>query len=665
MKNNNITCILPDSDGNTWYSSLTNGLLFENKSQVWRRLQLPVLPDGDIVQCLLYDDGNFITSSRLGNIIFKKNGEQQYSALAQLPGAFGAIESIQKAGRDRFFILTSRVLFLLDKATRKLSVVDSNSVKSVAIAGRNLLLAVSHGLIVKYNTLVNGNAGDSFWVKTGFIYEASISPRYKTLRSRAVLFDSLTKVTYISFTSGLLKVKNGIEKPVLYNQMPLYVSSMVMSDGKIYAGTFNNGLFMIDKDSVRKVENDTESPLDAIIKLKNCWHHIWLFRTQDIEILDKHTGRLSNIYPLPVKVADILDVEEDSLNIYLATTKGLFTLPVNTNIQTNKKNITLLYALVNNKDTLFDADNVLRNSENNLLFRLAIPVYEDAGKVHFKYQLTNGGSDTAWYYTRDAQRDIQFNALKPGSYTFKAIAVKGNEIISTSPLVYCFSITKPWYNTWLFYILAALFIIFITIGIQQYRLKQIVKVERIRRKIASDLHDDIGSTLSSINVYSEIAKNEDDNKEYIATIQQNTVSIINNLDDLVWNINPKNDLLENMVVRMRQFAEPLLAEKGIECTFSITSDNLQASITPDARTNIYLLFKEAVNNTVKHSYATACTINILQKGKWLTLTVADNGKGFDSKLVNKHRNGLHNMRQRAADIKGPWPLTVRPGKVLL
>jgi len=650
LKNGDITCILPDDNGSTWYSSLTEGLQFEDKSQVWRRVPLLILPTDDIVKSMLYDGDNLIACSRLGQIISKKSNEKQYSRIGVIPGAFGTVEGIQKAGKDKFFIHASRMLYILDKTQKKLSIADSNSIKSVAIAGKNLLMAASFGLIIKPNTLHTANTTDSFFVTTQFIRPPMSSPRYKELRCRAVLFDSSTKETYASFSSGLVKVKNGVETPVLYNETPLYASSMVMSDGKIYAGTFNNGLFIIGEDSVVKVKNDTESALDAITKIKNCRYHIWLFRTQDIEILDKKTGHIANIYPLPVKAGDVLDAEEDSLNIYLATTKGLFSMPVNASIHENKKSITLINVLINNKDTLLENDNTLQNSENNLLFRLAIPVYNNAGKLHFKYQLTNGDADTAWYYTHDGQRDIQFNALRPGSYALTVIAVKDNEVISDNPLIYRFTIARPWYNTWPFYILVALIIVSITIAIQQYRLRQVLKVERVRRKIASDLHDDIGSTLSSINVYSEIAKKEDDNKEYIATIQQNTLSIINNLDDLVWNINPKNDVLENMIARMRQFAEPLLTEKGIECTFNIDADNLQTAISPDVRTNIYLLFKEAVNNTIKHSNCTVCRISISQKGRLLTLAVADNGKGFDSALINKHRNGLYNMQQRAADI---------------
>jgi signal transduction histidine kinase len=483
----------------------------------------------------------------------------------------------------------------------------------------------------------------------------------KLLRCRAVIFDTFSNSLLASFTDGLQRIKNNSITQVLYKDQSLYSSSMVSVGKKIYVGTFNSGLFIIDAYSVKKITNGSESSLDAIVKLKRCNNHIWVFRAQDIEMLDANTDKFVNIFPLPVDATEVTDVEEDNANIYLASHKGIYTIPIAENAKVIKEDASLLYLLVNNTDTVFNSNISLASNKNNLLFRLAIPVYENAERLHFKYRLLNGSDEGAWYYTGDAQRDLQFNALKPGSYTLEIIAIKDNEIISNKPLLYQFSISQPWFNTWWFYTGIIIIIIGASFALQQYRLKQILKIERIRRKISNDLHDDIGSTLSSINVYSELAKTGGDNKEYITTIQQSTISIINNLDDLVWNINPKNDVLENMVARMRLFAEPLFTEKNIECVFVVEADNPQASITPDLRTNIYLLFKEMINNVLKHSGCSVCNVYITQKGKAFSLAVKDNGKGFNQKVINRHRNGLSNMQQRAKDIKGSIIVNSNPG----
>jgi signal transduction histidine kinase len=187
-------------------------------------------------------------------------------------------------------------------------------------------------------------------------------------------------------------------------------------------------------------------------------------------------------------------------------------------------------------------------------------------------------------------------------------------------------------------------------------------VERLRRKISSDLHDDIGSTLSSINIYSELAKHEEDNKPYIETIQQHTKSIINNLDDLVWSINPRNDTISILADRMRAFAEPFLAAKNIACDFVVDIPDEESTLSLDRRQHVYLLFKEMVNNVVKHSQCSYCRIQFIQKGKHVYLSVRDNGRGFN--VTNNHtsRNGLHNLNERTRQLKGHLLVESSPGK---
>jgi signal transduction histidine kinase len=191
--------------------------------------------------------------------------------------------------------------------------------------------------------------------------------------------------------------------------------------------------------------------------------------------------------------------------------------------------------------------------------------------------------------------------------------------------------------------------------------RQLVKMERMRRKISNDLHDDIGSTLSSINVYSQLAKSEPGNNIYIDTIQNNAVSIINSLDDLVWNINPSNDALGQLITRMRLFALPLLHEKGIECIFKTKLSERNVELAPNVRANIYLLFKEIVNNVIKHSGCSQCSIYIIQKGRFLRLTVTDNGRGFNIKNTNQHRNGLRILSERAKELSGGVAINSQPG----
>lgn len=161
------------------------------------------------------------------------------------------------------------------------------------------------------------------------------------------------------------------------------------------------------------------------------------------------------------------------------------------------------------------------------------------------------------------------------------------------------------------------------------RVAQVMRLERVRRGISSDLHDEIGSTISSINIYSELAKSDPHNEPYLQLIQENTREVIGKLDDLVWSINPKNDSVPQLVARMRLFAEPVLQGAGIQPHFVVQNEVPQLELSLEIKRNLYLVFKELVNNVVKHSAARNCYIDLSMKSGRLWLTVSDDGVGFD------------------------------------
>jgi signal transduction histidine kinase len=190
----------------------------------------------------------------------------------------------------------------------------------------------------------------------------------------------------------------------------------------------------------------------------------------------------------------------------------------------------------------------------------------------------------------------------------------------------------------------------------RYRLKQELNEQVLRNQISSDLHDEIGSTLSSIDVNSRIALLKMEDRETVSgqlqKIQQNTRSIMDNLSQIVWSINPNNDSLEKLIFRMKDFAAEILEPLGIQYAFHQGSNFSEFNLNPIFRKNIYLIFKEAVNNSAKYSKATEVAISLEVKNNLLFIEIADNGKGFElQKEINKS-NGLQNMESRAKQIQG-------------
>jgi two-component system, NarL family, sensor histidine kinase UhpB len=199
---------------------------------------------------------------------------------------------------------------------------------------------------------------------------------------------------------------------------------------------------------------------------------------------------------------------------------------------------------------------------------------------------------------------------------------------------------------------ALIFLSFIILN--NFRVRNKLKLQTLRNKIASDLHDDVGSTLSSIAIFSEVAQQQ--SKEVIPmlnTISDSARNMLDAMADIVWTINPENDQFEKIILRMRSFAYQLLGAKKIHFEFDADETAGKMKLPMDVRKNLYLIFKEATNNLVKYSEASKASFKIKGEKNYLTLLIRDNGKGFDTNAISQG-NGLKNMRKRAQEIKAKF-----------
>ena len=196
---------------------------------------------------------------------------------------------------------------------------------------------------------------------------------------------------------------------------------------------------------------------------------------------------------------------------------------------------------------------------------------------------------------------------------------------------------------------------------RNHRTRQQLRLQTLRNKIASDLHDDIGSTLSSISIFSQMAQQQSkDVVPLLETIGENSRKMLDAMADIVWTINPENDQFEKIVLRMRSFAFELLGAKNIDFEFIADEDVTKMKLSMDVRKNLYLIFKEATNNMVKYSGADKAVFAIRGEKNNLILSIRDNGKGFDQ-LRFVTGNGLKNMRKRAEEIGATFVIDSKPG----
>ena len=188
------------------------------------------------------------------------------------------------------------------------------------------------------------------------------------------------------------------------------------------------------------------------------------------------------------------------------------------------------------------------------------------------------------------------------------------------------------------------------------RTKRLLEIEKVRNNIARDLHDDMGSALSSINILSQVAlvEKNGNTQSYLQRIGDQSARMMEDMGDMVWSINPRNDSMSQVLIRMREFASEIFELKNIEYQF--TENGIEhVTLNADQRKNLFLIFKESINNVAKYSQATTVEINIEQQDQTLIMSIKDNGQGFDEQKI-KAGNGLRNLRERAKEISATLEL---------
>lgn len=306
-------------------------------------------------------------------------------------------------------------------------------------------------------------------------------------------------------------------------------------------------------------------------------------------------------------------------------------------------------------------------SERMITFTFACMDHTAPLKNTFRYRLDNFSTDWVEVGT---QHEATFTNLDPGTYTFRVQGRNSAGVWDERGAAMQLIITPPWWGTWWFRILAALLITAGVVAFYRYRLAQAVKVVRVRERIARDLHDEIGSTLSSVSLFSSVAQKKAAGKapeasELLGRITDSTTQVLEAMNDIVWAVNADNDDMVSVIKRMHAFAVSVTEARGCELHLNADEELKSWRLGMTQRKNLYLIFKEAVNNAMKYSGCLNLRVDLMRDRSAIVLRVADDGKGFDTNALNERvggGNGLGNMRNRAAEIPGTLSITSATGK---
>jgi len=352
-------------------------------------------------------------------------------------------------------------------------------------------------------------------------------------------------------------------------------------------------------------------------------------------------------------------------NIYLGSLGCIFKInPDNILKNTRPPSVFISDFKVFNKDYGIHQGQTIELNYNQNYFSLAYAGlnYTEPNLNRYAYKME--GLDNNWI-NAGSRRNVSYANLDEGTYIFKVKACNNEGVWNNVPAKLTLIIKPPFWHSWWFYVLSAIVVLSALYTVYRYNLNQLeIRIE-LRDKIARDFHDELGSTLSSISLYSEMAMNDNfankkRTKFILSLIGESSRSSVSAMQDMIWTIQPKNDSIQEVVYRMREFAYPLAELKNIKLTLNVEEDMQKLLLSMDARKNIYLIFKEALNNSFKYASASHITINITKQHHRLILEVRDDGEGFD--LWNASTgNGIKNMRKRAEQIGGKLVVKSRKG----
>jgi len=261
---------------------------------------------------------------------------------------------------------------------------------------------------------------------------------------------------------------------------------------------------------------------------------------------------------------------------------------------------------------------------------------------------------------------VNYAALAPGTYHFlvKAVTSDGGESPVAARLD--FLVLPPVWRRWWFEALAMALVAAAGFAAHRYRVAQAVSVERIRTAIATDLHDDIGSSLAQIAILSEVARvnangagRPGEPLERVAILAR---EVVDSMGDIVWSIRSEAHGMESLVRRMREFALDLLSSQGVDFELRTLDMGKPAELSMQARRQVFLIFKECIHNAARHSRCTAVMAELKMADREAILTVQDNGTGLRSEDKTTSGTGISNIGKRSAELGGTMELTSKPGE---
>jgi ligand-binding sensor domain-containing protein/two-component sensor histidine kinase len=645
-----------------------------------------------ITQCGLFYRYSKNESYKFKEVYYKNEKQELYSIIQNKIG-----DIFIGSNRTVFKFNTNNLSFQPIELNKKLlnsffffsGASPVNSLTSIAINNTELLLASYYGNFI---TAVDLKKHNLFRL----IQDSTLSNLHLDNLSRKLFVDSKNNLWICGKSKGIssldLNTTNPLsnyssfyEKFVVWKVKPVNwqntstsnsikisnVYDMVENkDGTFWVTTQGAGLVHFDKNNK---SNPFEMALSDITSMQGLTQTgdslLWIVsssgilqyntKTNRFKLFDSNNGIQQNITGYFFKKNKFLP-DEVSVGFnggFISFNSGQFSS------QQEKPEIQFskLWVMDNPADTLLFKNIKLKYDQNFFKVYVSSNIFTSNEQITYYYQLS--GIDIDWR-SNEQNPLITYTNLPPGCYTLKVKAVTNDNIESNIKSL-AIVITPPFTQTIWFYLIIICCIAIIIYMIHRYRINQLLQLQEMRNNIARDLHDDIGSTLGSIHLYSQIAdkklsqSNTNDTRNILEKIRSSSKEIIEKTSEAVWVVKASNDNIANLTLRIESYAASVLGEVGID--FSLQSNSHQnIKLSMHQRKWLFLIFKEAIHNIVKHSHCTKVDIALNSFNRVLEMIIKDNGIGFNSTASSycvkngNGGNGINNMASRAAELNATF-----------
>ncbi len=480
----------------------------------------------------------------------------------------------------------------------------------------------------------------------------------------------------------------------------------------LWVGTFGGGLNRFDKEKKRfyryqadLTDSTTISDNKVLCMLEDSNYNFWIGTSGGgLNLLDRENGkfrRLSNKIGFDVQVIYAM-LEDNKKDLWLSSDNGLikfnyvqgnitgfdlkdglqsmefsggayhkssdgkmyfgginginYFYPDSVRINSIEPQVVISRIKVFNDELKGEREEIILDYDQNFFtIEFSALDYTNPGDNQYAHYLE--GLEKDWLYTDANLRMAYYTNLQPGEFIFHVKGANNEGIWNNSGKTLRVEILPPLWKTWWFILLSVLTIGGVVSYVIYLRVRHLLAIEKIKVRLAADLHDNVGAGLTEIAIMSELASVQIKNTpeqaiEQVSSISETARQLVDSMSDIVWFVNPNRDSLHDLVIRLKDSFGELLSSMNISFKTSNLDNIEDVKLPMEFRQNLYLIFKEGIHNCIKHSKCTKIILDVKLSGNNLELQLTDNGIGINQERMTCQGNGLNNIRGRAKAING-------------